>query len=71
MTPAGDGTTVSTLLALHVAAYALGMLVCYHPGHWAMLTARAKGDAIGPILSAAVPEIEERYPTLILEAIGG
>ncbi len=36
-----------------------------------MLTGGTKGDTTGPILSAAVPAVEERYPALILEAIGG
>lgn len=69
--PTDGGVVLSTLLVLHLVAYAAGMLVRYHPGYWAMLAGRAKGDAIGPILSAAVLAVEERYPALIPEAIGG
>ena len=69
--PTDGGVVLSTLLGLHLIAYATGTLVRYHPGYWAMLAGRAKGDAIGPILSAAVSAVEERYPALILEAIGG
>ena len=47
------------------------MLVRYHPGYWAMLVGKTKGDAIAPVLSAAVSAVEERYPALILEALGG
>jgi hypothetical protein len=36
-----------------------------------MLTRRVKGDASGPVLSAAVSAIEERYPALILEVLEG
>ena len=32
--PTDDGVVLSTLLALHLAAYAAGMLVRYHPGYW-------------------------------------
>ena len=67
----GDGVVLSTLLALHLAAYAAGMLVRYHPGYWSMLVGRTEGAEIAPLLSAAVSTVEERYPTLILEAIGG
>ena len=69
--PTDGGVVLSTLLALHVISYATGMLVRYHPGYWATLTARSKGDAVGPVLSAAVSAVEERYPALILGAIGG
>lgn len=65
------GVVLSTLLALHVVAFAAGMLVRYHPGYWAVVVGRTKGDSIAPVLSAAVAAIEERYPALILEAIGG
>lgn len=68
--PTDGAVVLSTLLALHLAAYAAGMLVRYHPGYWAMLTGKTKGDAIGPVLSAVVSTVEERYPALILEAIG-
>lgn len=67
----GAGITLSTLLALHLTAYAAGMLVRYHPGYWATLSGGSGGDSIGPILSAAVSTVEERYPALILEALGG
>lgn len=69
--PTDRGVVLSTLLALHLIAYATGTLVRYHPGYWATITARSKGDAIGPVLSAAVSAVEERYPALILGAIGG
>lgn len=69
--PTDGGVVLSTLLALHLVAYAAGMLVRYHPGYWAMLTGRTKGDSIAPVLSVAVSAVEERYPSLILEAIGG
>lgn len=62
---------LSTLLALHLVAYAAGMLVRYHPGYWAMLTGRTRGDAIAPVLAAAISAVEDRYPALILEEIGG
>lgn len=68
--PTEGGVVLSTLLALHLTAYAAGMLVRYHPGYWAMLTGRTKGDAIAPVLSAAISTVEYRYPALILEAIG-
>ena len=61
---------ISTLLALHLVAFAAGTLVRYHPGNWAMLAGRTKGDSVGPVLSAAVVAVEERYPALILQAIG-
>ena len=69
--PTDEGVVLSTLLALHLAAYATGMLVRYHPGYWSMLVGRREGSEIAPLLSAAVSTVEERYPTLILEAIGG
>jgi hypothetical protein len=69
--PTDSGVVLSTLLALHTVAYAAGMLVRYHPAYWATLTNRTKGDAIGPVLAAAISAVEERYPALILEAIGG
>lgn len=65
------GVVLSNLLALHLAAYAASSLVRYHPGYWAMLTGRTTGDFVGPVLSAAISAVEERYPALILEAIGG
>lgn len=68
--PTDGGVALSTLLALHLAAYATGMLVRYHPGFWAMLAGRAAGGEAAPVLSAAVSLVEERYPALILEAIG-
>ncbi|MGF1472944.1 MAG: YaaC family protein [Rubrobacteraceae bacterium] len=69
--PTDEGVVLSTLLALHLIAYAAGMLVRYHPGYWSMLVGRAEGSEIAPLLSAAVSTVEERYPALILEAIGG
>ncbi len=69
--PTDCGVVLSTLLALHVVAFAAGMLVRYHPSYWAAVVGRAKGDSITPVLSAAVAAVEERYPALILEAIGG
>ncbi len=69
--PTADGVVLSSLLALHLAGYATGMLVRYHPGYWAALTGKRKGDAIGPVLSAAASALEERYPGLILEALEG
>ena len=69
--PTNRGVVLSTLLALHLAAYAAGMLVRYHPGYWSMLVGRTEGSEIAPLLSAAVSTVEERYPALILEAIGG
>lgn len=69
--PTDEGVVLSTLLALHVAAFAASTLVRYHPGYWAMLTGHTKGDAIGPVLSAAIRTVEQRYPGLVLEAIGG
>ncbi len=67
-----DGSVVlSTLLALHAVAYAAGMLVRYHPGYWAAIVGRTKGDSIAPVLSAAVSTVEERYPSLILEVLEG
>ena len=54
------GVVLSTLLALHLVAYATGTLVRYHPG---------SGGSVGPILSAAVSAVEERYPALVLEAL--
>ena len=69
--PTDDGVVLSTLLALHLAAYAAGRLVRYHPGYWSMLVGRTQGAEVAPILSAAVSAVEERYPSLILEAIGG
>lgn len=65
------GVVLSSLLALHLAAYAASSLVRYHPGYWAMLTGRTAGDSVGPVLSAAISAVEERYPALILEVIGG
>ena len=41
--PTDGGVVLSTLLALHLMAYAAGMLVRYHPGYWAMLTGKTKG----------------------------
>ena len=67
--PTDGGIVLSTLLALHLAAYAVGMLARYHPGYWSMLVGRGKGSAVAPVLSAAVSAVEERYPALILEAI--
>lgn len=69
--PTERGILLSTLLALHLTAYAAGMLVRYHPGYWSMLAGRTKGDYVAPILAAAVATIEERYPTLLLDALGG
>lgn len=67
-----NGLVLSTLLALHVVAFAAGNLVRYHPGYWAMLTGRTKGDAVGPVLSTAISTVEDRYPAaLILEALDG
>ena len=62
---------LSTLLALHTVAYTAGMLVRYHPGYWSAVVGRTKGDSIAPLLSAAVSAVEERYPAMILEVIGG
>lgn len=64
------GFVLSTLLALHLVAYAASSLVRYHPAYWAMLTGRTAGDSVGPVLNAATAAVEERYPALILEAIG-
>lgn len=69
--PTDDGVVLSTLLALHLVAYAAGMLVRYHPGYWSMLVGRTEGSEIAPVLSAAVSTVEKRYPALILEALGG
>lgn len=69
--PTDDGVVLSTLLALHVVAFAAGTLVRYHPGYWAAVVGRTKGDSIAPILSAGIDAVEERYPALILGAIGG
>lgn len=69
--PTDSGVVLSTLLALHLIAYASGMLVRYHPGYWAMLVGRMEGAEIAPLLSAAVSTVEERYPELILDAMGG
>lgn len=69
--PTDRGVVLSTLLALHVVAYAAGMLVRYHPGYWAAVVGRAKGGSIAPVLSAAVAAVEERYPALVLGAVGG
>ncbi|MDP9474184.1 MAG: YaaC family protein [Actinomycetota bacterium] len=67
-----DGRVIlSTLLALHTVAYAAGVLVRYHPGYWAAIVGRTKGDSIAPVLSAAVSTVEERYPLLILEVLEG
>ena len=68
--PTDCGFTLSTLLALHLIAFAAGTLVRYHPSYWALLTGRTIGDAIAPVVSAAIASVEERYPALILEAIG-
>ena len=68
--PTDEGVVLSTLLALHLVAYAAGMLVRYHPGYWSMLVGRTEGSEIAPLLSGAVSTVEERYPALILEAIG-
>ncbi len=69
--PTESGVVLSTLLALHVVAFAASTLVRYHPGYWAMLIGRTRGDSIAPVLSAAIAAVEERYPALILEAVGG
>lgn len=69
--PTDNGVVLSTLLALHLVAYATGMLVRYHPGYWSMLVGRTEGSEIAPLLSAAVSTVEECYAALILEAIGG
>lgn len=69
--PTDDGIVLSTLLALHLTAYAVGMLVRYHPGYWSMLVGRTEGSEIAPLLSAAISTVEQRYPALILKAIGG
>lgn len=67
--PTDGGVVLSTLLALHLVAFAAGTLVRYHPGYWSMLVGKTKGDEIGPVLSAAVSAVEERYPALILSAV--
>lgn len=67
--PTDSGVVLSTLLALHVVAYAVGMLVRYHPGYWSAVVGHTKGDSIAPVLSAAVSTVEERYPTLVLEVL--
>lgn len=70
--PTDSGVVLSTLLALHLVAFAAGTLVRYHPGYWAMLAGRATmGDSVAPVLSAAVSAVEERYPALVLEALEG
>jgi hypothetical protein len=69
--PSSSGVVLSSLLALPLVAYAAGMLVRYHPGYWAALKGKRNGDAIAPVLSAAVSAVEERYPALILEVVGG
>ncbi len=69
--PTEGGSVLSTLLALHLAAYAAGMLVRYHPGYWSMLTRGTKGDYVAPVLTATMSTMEQRYPTLLLEALGG
>jgi hypothetical protein len=69
--PTDEGILLSTLLALHMASFAMSRLVRYHPGFWAAVIGRTKGDSIAPVLSACASVIEERYPALILEAIGG
>lgn len=69
--PADNGILISTLLALHLAAFAASSLVRYHPSYWAMLIGRTQGDSIAPIMSATMSAVEERYPTLILDTLGG
>ncbi len=69
--PTDGGVVLSTLLALHTVAYAAGMLVRYHPGYWSAVVGRTKGDSIAPLLSAAVSAVEEHYPAIISEVIGG
>lgn len=69
--PTDGGIVLSTLLSLHLTAYAGGMLVRYHPGYWSAVVGRTKGDSIAPVLSAAISVIEERYPALVLDALEG
>ncbi len=57
---------LSSLLLLYLVAYFLGMLVRYYPTTWMSLMSRATGDFSYPLLKAAVGQIEERFPALLV-----
>lgn len=61
--------SLSSLSLLFMVSYALGMLVRYHPSHWSALIGHSKGDAILPLLNAAVALVERRFPELILQEL--
>lgn len=69
--PTDGGAMLSTLLALHIVAFAVGTLVRYHPGYWAAVVGRTMGDSVAPVLSAAISAVEERYPALLLDVLEG
>jgi hypothetical protein len=62
-----EGVRLSKLSMLYAISYALGMLSRYYPSHWMTLLNGGRGDAIMPVLSAALDIIEDRYPALILD----
>jgi hypothetical protein len=67
--PLPGDIVLSSLSLYYLAAYAMGMLVRYHPGLWQGLTGKGQGDAILPILKATMRLVEEQVPALVLDQV--
>jgi hypothetical protein len=67
--PLAHGIRLSSLSLLFLVSYALGMIVRYHPSHWAVLAGTGPGDSIRPLLNTAAQTVERRFPELVLDEI--
>jgi hypothetical protein len=60
---------LSELLLSFVTAYFLGMLARYFPSGWVALVSTGPGDRLRPLLMAAMEDVEESFPRLILNSL--
>jgi len=65
VSPLASGWKLSPLLLRYLFAYAMGMLVRYHPSYWLSLIGKHKGDRAFPVLQSAVSSLQHHFPELI------
>lgn len=64
-----DRQYVSAISKAYLVSYILGVLVRYFPSRWMALIRNQKGDAVLPLLRAAIVYVEEQFPQLALSIL--
>mgnify|MGYP001472047640 CR=1 FL=1 len=67
----GNDIGFTSLSAMFLVSYVLGMMVRYYPTTWISIGSVQKGDRIFPLINRTLQLIEHKYPEIVLDYLQG